>query len=82
MNHWDIIRSKARVLHAIVYAAANSISTATALLDAAAHITGVECIPVPGGDGLLDGGEAVLDREAGVIWYNADFLLIFYNNGM
>ena len=81
MNHWDDIRRKARVQHALMLATAHGNSSAIALLDAAAYITGVECERVPAGDALLYGGEAVLDREAGVIWYNADIepeLTVFY----
>ncbi len=81
MNHWDDIRRKARAQHTIVCAAANGNPSATTLLDAAAHITDIQSVPVPAGDSLLDGGEAVLDREVGIIWYNADLeseLAAFY----
>src|SRR5260370_42042973 len=72
MNHWERIRSQARDYHARVRTATHGDVSAQALLKAAASITGISAEPVPAGDPLLDGGEAVLDREINVIWYNAD----------
>jgi DNA helicase-2/ATP-dependent DNA helicase PcrA len=72
MDHWERIRSQARTQHAHMRAAASGEVSAQALLQAAAHSTGIQAEPVHAGDPLLDGGEAVLDREFGVIWFNAD----------
>jgi len=43
---------------------------AEAILSAAERDTGVRRVPVPAGDPLLDGGDAVYDPEVGRIWYN------------
>ena len=72
MDHWEQIRSQARTQHARICTSACGEVTAQALLEAAARITGIQMVPVHAGDSLLDGGEAVLDREIGVIWFNAD----------
>jgi DNA helicase-2/ATP-dependent DNA helicase PcrA len=72
MDHWEQIRSQARTQHARMCAAASGETSAQALLEAAAHSTGIQAEPVHAGDPLLDGGEAVLDREFHVIWFNAD----------
>ncbi len=58
--------------HATVRAAASGEVSAWSLLEAAARITGIQAKPLHAGDSLLDGGEAVLDREISVIWFNAD----------
>ena len=72
MDHWEHIRSQARAYHTRMHeSAANDIS-ARVLFEAAADATGIKCIPVHAGDPLLDGGEAVLDREFQTIWFNAD----------
>ncbi len=72
MNHWERIKSQARDYHACMCTATHGDVSAQALLKAAASLTGIAAEPVPAGDPLLDGGEAVLDREISVIWYNAD----------
>src|SRR6266699_2325412 len=72
MDHWEQIRSQARTQHTRISTSASGEVTAQALLEAAARITGIRPVPVHAGDPLLDGGEAVLDREIGVIWFNAD----------
>lgn len=72
MGHWAALRSKARMYHGLMRATCSGGYSAVALLAAAAESTGIHAYPVPAGDSLLDGGEAVLDREAGVIWYNRD----------
>ncbi len=55
-----------------MYAAAGDQWTAEALLAAADRLTRLSRLPVHAGDSLLDGAEAVLDLEAGTIWYNQD----------
>ncbi len=72
MDHWEQIRSQARTQHARIRAVAFGEVSAQALLEAAARITHIRAEPVPAGDSLLNGGEAVLDREISVIWFNAD----------
>lgn len=72
MDHWEYIRNQARAYHTRMCAAASGDVSAQALLRAAARITEVPFEPVHAGDPLLDGGEAELDREYGIIWFNAD----------
>ena len=75
MDHWERIRSQARTQHARMRAASSGEVSAQALLEAAARSTGIQAEPLHAGDSLLDGGEAVLDREFSVIWFNADIEL-------
>lgn len=72
MDHWEHIRSLARAQRARLLAATPGEEAAQTLLKAAAHSTGIQAEPLPAGDSLLDGGEAVLDRECNIIWFNAD----------
>lgn len=72
MSHWDGIRSLARAKHGSVLGVANGHPSAAALLEAAENVTQIVRKGVPAGDPLLDGGQAVLDPEAGVIWYDCD----------
>jgi DNA helicase II / ATP-dependent DNA helicase PcrA len=81
VSHWQQIRALARARHAEVFARTNGDPSASALIAATADLTGIPFLPVAAGDALLDGGEAQLDAEAGVIWYSngVDPLLIpFY----
>lgn len=81
MTLWTDIRQKARLQRAVVLPNTNGIISAWTLLDAAARLTKIAYLPVPAGDSLLDGAEAVLDIEAGVIWFNEDIppeLAVFY----
>ncbi len=72
LSHWDLIREKARIQRATVQAKDGGAETAEALLRAADESTGLTRVGVSAGDVLLDGGEATLDIEAGIIWYNQD----------
>ncbi len=70
MDHWDIIRARARQKRAIVCAATGGDTSAVALLSAADTLTGLRRVAVPPDDTLLYGSEAVL--HSGVIWYRDD----------
>src|SRR5260370_27217543 len=72
MGHWDDIRHAAGKMRAEVGSDLADAMAADAVLAAAARQTGPSWSPVPCGDPLLDGAEAVLDREADTIWYNQD----------
>lgn len=73
MSHWNLIREKARAQRNLVLLNDDSKEVAAeSLLQAADKMTGLTRQGVPAGDTLLDGGEAVLDPDAGVIWYNRD----------
>lgn len=73
VSHWNLIREKARVQRELVLLNGdNKAVTAELLLQAADKMTGLTRQGVPAGDTLLDGGEAVLDLEVSVIWYNQD----------
>lgn len=72
MDHWEAIRRQARAQHRIVCKAAYGETSVQALLEAAACLTQIQAVALPAGDSLLDGGEAVLDREVGIIWFNQD----------
>ena len=70
MDHWEIIRAKARRQRAIVCAAAGGDISAAALLSAADTLTGLRRVGLPPGDSLLYGSEAVL--HSGIIWHRND----------
>ncbi len=70
MSHWDAIRAQARAHHDTLIARAEGNPAAEALLAAAEAVSGIAREPVPPGDALLAGGAAVLDREAGTIWFD------------
>jgi len=72
MSHWDDLRKQARAYRAAALAEAGGEVSATALLAAADRLTGFERIGLPGGDTLLDGGEAALDLDYERIWFNRD----------
>lgn len=72
MGYWNELIKLAREKHAQMLSVANGDASVEALLQAAEQTTGIQRMPVPAGDPLLDGGEAMLDIEAGIIWYNAD----------
>jgi DNA helicase-2/ATP-dependent DNA helicase PcrA len=72
VGHWEDIRRKARTYRADALVQSGGEESAAALLTAAESLTGVRRISVKKGDVLLDGGVAVLDREAGIIWYDRD----------
>ncbi|MGI8546813.1 MAG: UvrD-helicase domain-containing protein [Gemmatimonadaceae bacterium] len=70
MSHWTDLRQFARERSARLRATIAGVPTAAALLAAAEYETGIKRIPVPAGDPLLDGGDAVYDPEPQKIWYN------------
>ncbi len=72
MGHWEDIRRRARAYRADALAQPGTDASAAALLTAAESLTEVRRLPVKNGDVLLDGGVAVLDREADTIWYDRD----------
>ncbi|MCC6630137.1 MAG: UvrD-helicase domain-containing protein [Chloroflexi bacterium] len=81
MGHWDDLRRQARARRVAVLAEAGGDPSAVALLAAADRLTGYGRVGVPGGDPLLDGGQAVLDPDMEVIWFNRDVapgLALFY----
>jgi DNA helicase-2/ATP-dependent DNA helicase PcrA len=80
MSQWEEIRSLARQRHAEMRTIAGN-ESASALLAAAEQRTQVKRQRVHAGDPLLDGGEAMLDPEVHMIWFNCDVqpdLAIFY----
>ena len=72
MTHWTNVRAQARTQHQILLAETGGNPSASALLDAAARITGIHPEQVPSGDPLLDGAEAVLDQGAESIFYDLE----------
>ena len=70
-RHWDEIRRQAHTYHAAALAAGGE-PAAAALLVAAERLTGVMRVPVPAGDALLDGADALLDAAAGLIIFSRD----------
>ena len=81
MSYWDRIRQQARAQRTEVIGENNGIVSAESLLAAADRLTGFERIPLPARDPLLDGGDAVLDLEMQLIWFNRDVsprLALFY----
>lgn len=80
MSQWEQIRYLARQRRTEAQAMAGD-DAATALLAAAEQLTQFKRKPVHAGDPLLDGGEAMLDPEVQVIWFNCDVppeLAVFY----
>lgn len=75
MGRWEDIRRLARQTRAAVDGDLSDALAADAVLAVAARQSGISCSPVLSGDPLLDGAEAVLDREADTIWYNQDLEL-------
>jgi DNA helicase-2/ATP-dependent DNA helicase PcrA len=81
MSHWDDLRKLARQRRAEALLEAKGDPSASALLAAADRLTGFERLGLPAGDGLLDGGVAVLDPNLERIWFNSDIesrLALFY----
>lgn len=81
MGHWEDVRRKARACRADALALTGGEASAAALLTASEDLTEVRRLPVKKGDVLLDGGVAVLDRDADTIWYDRDTdprLAVFY----
>jgi superfamily I DNA/RNA helicase len=81
VGQWEDVRRKARAYRAEVLDLTGGDTSAAALLAAVEKITGVRRHPVKAGDSLLDGGVAVLDRDADTIWYDREvdpLLAVFY----
>lgn len=81
MSHWDEVRLRARVQRTEVLCESRYDSPAESLLAASDRLTGFERIGLPGGDPLLDGGDAVLDLDMERIWFNLEIepgLALFY----
>jgi len=72
MNGWDELRRQALEKHELASKRTGGDLSASALLAAAAAITGISCHARPSGDSLLAGAEAVLDPESKAIWFNQD----------
>lgn len=81
VGHWEDVRRRARAYRAEALALTGGDTSAAALLTAVESLTGIRQLPVKKGDVLLDGGVAVLDRDADTIWYDRDAdsrLAVFY----
>lgn len=72
MHHWNDVRRAARKRHRDLLQETKGDRSADALLAAAERTTGFRRRGVEADNPLLDGGEAKLDRERNVVWYNAD----------
>jgi superfamily I DNA/RNA helicase len=69
VNHWDVIRLRAREKHQVALAAAGGDHSARALLIAAKALTKIHCEAVAAGDPLLcRTARAVLQDD--IIWFN------------
>jgi len=72
VSHGSEIRDIARQHAVRLRALSDGDVRAEAILTAAELDTGVGRVPVPAGDALLDGGDAVYDPEPQLVWYNRD----------
>lgn len=70
MADWSEVRKTAQAYYARARAMYPDDMSARSLIDAAAAITEMMYVPVAHGDPVLNGGDAVLDREAWTIWYD------------
>src|SRR5690242_1952575 len=70
MNIWREIRRQARLRHADLAGATDTLVPAAALLQAAETSTAIKRIPRPANDPLLDGADAVYSREHGHIYFS------------
>ena len=81
MSHWDNIRREARARrHAVLHETGENPS-AESLLRATDRVTGFQRLPLPAGDPILDGGDASLDIDMKIIWFNREVeprLALFY----
>lgn len=68
MTLWEDIRRKARAARGPC--GLEGLATAETLLDSAVAVAGLMRVGVPNGYPILYGAQAVLDREAGVIWFD------------
>src|SRR5262252_2890295 len=71
MTHWDDVRRRARAARADGCGVIVDLQTAEALLDAAVEQAGLIRVGLPTGHPLLFGAQAVLDRDAGAIWFDS-----------
>ena len=81
MESFGAVRRLARAKHRDALQEAGGVLTAASLLEAAAKITGIHRQPVPAGDSLLQGGDAILVPAAQSIFYNEAVdtaLAVFY----
>jgi DNA helicase II / ATP-dependent DNA helicase PcrA len=69
MESFHTVRLLAREWHEKVRKDINGIASASALLDAASSMTGIECQPLEPNDPLLRGALAVLDPDVSSIYY-------------
>ncbi len=72
MSHWTELRRTARDYAAQMRARTGGHVAAEAILAAAADATGIKRVPLSSDDPLLDGGDAVYDRELKRVWYCRD----------
>src|SRR6266567_3314037 len=70
MTLWEDVRRRARAARADSGGPELGLEAAEALLDRAAERTGLIRVGVPTGYPLLYGAQAVLDRDAGAIWFD------------
>lgn len=81
MTDWIKLKSRARAWRDLLLGESAGNPSALALLDAAEKITKIKRSPCSTGDSLLMGAEAVLDVEAGQIFYDQDvdpLMAVFY----
>ena len=81
MANWIEIKRQARQWHEMLFLKAGAGASGLALLDAATDITGIQRYPLPSGDTLLMGAEAIFDPAANVILFNRDVdprMAVFY----
>lgn len=81
MTDWVKLKSRARALRDLLIVESGGNPSASALLDAAEKITKIKRSPCSTGDSLLMGAEAVLDVDAGQIFFDQDvdpLMAIFY----
>ena len=81
MSHWDNIRREARARRNAVLHETGENPSAESLLRATDRVTGFQRLPLPAGDPLLDGGDASLDIDMKIIWFNREVeprLALFY----
>ncbi|MFZ4859984.1 MAG: UvrD-helicase domain-containing protein [Desulfuromonadaceae bacterium] len=81
MSSWITLKQQARQWHKTLLLKSGGDPSATALLNAATEITGIQRFPLPATDPLLMGADAILDPEANIIFFNQDIdtkLAVFY----
>lgn len=81
MANWIEIKRQARQWHEMLFLKAGGSASGLALLDAATALTGIKRHPLPGGDTLLMGADAIFDPTANVILFNQDVdpqMAVFY----